>query len=130
MTAPDAKTLVNQVADGDLDAAIVYRSDAVRAVTDGRISIVRISGGDHGTTDYRLVIVHPGEAVDAFVRYIRRSKIAADVLKRAGLVPLARHRPHPGRDDRGHAAAGLTATRLAAELKTADVAWVKQGPSV
>jgi molybdate transport system substrate-binding protein len=97
VTAPDAKTLVNQVAAGDLDAAVVYRSDAVRAVRAHQIGIVRVSGGDHGVTEYKMVIVHPGAAVDSFLKYVKRSKTVSEILQNAGLAPLVPPQPGQGK---------------------------------
>jgi molybdate transport system substrate-binding protein len=100
---PSANNLIQQVAQGGLDAAIVYRSDAVQEVRDNKISIVRVGSGEHGTTDYRLVVVHPGEAVDSYLRFLQRSKTVDSILLNAGLSALVPPQPgqgqHPAKNE-------------------------------
>jgi molybdate transport system substrate-binding protein len=87
-TEPDAKALRERVANGRIDAGLLFRTQTARAVRKGEVSTVDIPTAVGIETVYRLVVVRPGEATDAFVRYLGRSSSVKKVLQNTGLAPV------------------------------------------
>jgi molybdate transport system substrate-binding protein len=83
---PDAATLIRKVAEGQLDAGIVYRSEAAKAVREGRVEVVEIPSLANVETDLQFLVIRPGSAVDQFTRYLARSGKVKTALQDAGLT--------------------------------------------
>jgi molybdate transport system substrate-binding protein len=90
---PRPPVLIEKVAGGQVDAGIVYRSQAVKAVSAGQISTVAIPTTVNIQVDYRFAIIRHGEAADAFLKFLRNTETTQRALQQAGLAPAEGETP-------------------------------------
>jgi molybdate transport system substrate-binding protein len=84
---PRPPALIDKVAGGQVDAGIIYRSQAVKAVSAGEIAIVTIPTAGNVQVDYWFAIIERGGAVDAFVKFLDNTDSTLRALQQAGLAP-------------------------------------------
>lgn len=91
----NVKATLSAVSEGDAQAGLVFRSDALAAGAD--VSIVEVPAELGGSSDYSVAVLtdatHPDRA-RAFVDYVTGTR-AQDLLRAAGFLPP------PGEGDRG-----------------------------
>jgi molybdate transport system substrate-binding protein len=85
---PAPKTLLSRVADGALDVALLYRTQAVRHRQKGLVDYVAIPTNQRNSVGYQIAMARPGEAVDKFTRYVETGGNTQKILAQAGLAPL------------------------------------------
>lgn len=86
-TEPDAKTLIAKVAEGQLDVGFVSRSQAVKAVRDGRVTTVDLPTQYRASDEFRIAIIRNGGAVDSFLDFFRAHGQVRKILENTGLRP-------------------------------------------
>jgi molybdate transport system substrate-binding protein len=87
-TEPDPKSLAVDVANGTVDAGLLYRSQAVSAHKNGYIDYLKIPTPSSIESQYQIAIIRHGEAVDAFIDFIKTSPGVPMILAQSGLGPL------------------------------------------
>jgi molybdate transport system substrate-binding protein len=81
-----AQQLITATSTQGLDAALVYRSQAVKAHTAGSIEYVKLPSTQELGVEYRVGVLVPGEAADRFVADIERAPGSIQkIVARAGL---------------------------------------------
>jgi molybdate transport system substrate-binding protein len=88
VTVPSPQVLIEQVSKGEVDAGLAYRTQAVRARQKDLVQYAPIPTTVQVDVPYRIAIVRPGEAVDAFATFVRNAEINQKILGQYGLAPL------------------------------------------
>lgn len=87
LVAPDGRTLADAVVRGEVDAALVLRTEARRVFR--RASVARITEGDAVALRYVAVQMSSGPVVKGFREFATTSEPARRILGAAGLGPFA-----------------------------------------
>lgn len=88
VTAPTPQALIEQVSKGAVDAGLAYRTQAVRARQKDLVQYAAIPTTVQVDVPYRIAVVRPGEAVDAFTTFVDNAEINQKILAQFGLAPL------------------------------------------
>jgi molybdate transport system substrate-binding protein len=85
--------LIDKIASGQVDAGIVYRSQAVKPVAAGQVAAVGISDAVNVKVDYQFAIIRRGAAVEAFLKFVNNTDSTLRALQQAGLAPAEGETP-------------------------------------
>jgi hypothetical protein len=66
---------------------MLYRTETAKAEREGRVSTIPTPAAGGAEVVYRIGVVRHGDAVDAFLSYLRIGAGAKAVLEKAGLAP-------------------------------------------
>ena len=85
---PDPRSMTVDVANGTVDAGLLYRSQAVSAHKNGYVDYVKIPTPSSIESQYQIAIIRHGDAVDTFIDFIKTSPGVPMILAQSGLAPL------------------------------------------
>jgi molybdate transport system substrate-binding protein len=86
-TEPDAKTLLDKIADGQLDAGILARTQVAKAVRNGRVTAIDLPSTTGAGNEFKIAVIRRGGAVNAFLTYLDESVGVQKILESNGLLP-------------------------------------------
>jgi molybdate transport system substrate-binding protein len=87
VTTANTSELVTQLASGQLDAGLLYRSEAVRQRIRGTVEAVQIPSTSNVELVYQIGVGRHGGAADAFTEFVKGEQIKK-ILQQSGLAPL------------------------------------------
>jgi molybdate transport system substrate-binding protein len=88
VTTATTSELVSKLASGQLDAGLLYRSEATKPRIKGTVEAVPIPSTLNVETVYQIGTGRHGPAADQFVEFVRKGESLEKILQQAGLAPL------------------------------------------
>lgn len=98
---PNVRGVLQKVALGEVDAGIVYRTDAATEYAARKVELVSVPDGSNIVAEYPIAVLGDSDnprLAEAFTRFVLRERAQA-ILKSYGFLPPATIENQPGQDD-------------------------------